>query len=157
MQKPEFKLIWEKSLSQGNTILVKPALEGSRTVLNFTISVYASSCHSFFSLFHSLIFFSVYVLHPILPWGCQWIERESKEARTRQKNRLLHTRLYTEIAKSRGESQSPGFYHFCVRQFMQFSLFQSHTLFFYFSIYFLAFHLGVVVIKKRTQRSQNEV
>ena len=50
---------------------------------------------------------------------------------------------------NRGESTSPGFYHFCVRQFMQFSLYWQYSLFFSFSVYFLDSHSDFVMPIKR--------
>ena len=50
----------------------------------------------------------------------------------------------------------PDFYHFCVRQFMLFSPFWSHSLF--HSLLFLAFHLnlGMPLHRKRKQRGEDE-
>ena len=45
---------------------------------------------------------------------------------------------------SRGESNSPGFYIFCKRQFMKFYLFCFYSLLFSFSINFLASHTSLV-------------
>ena len=56
------------------------------------------------------------------------------------------------------ESNSPRFYHFCVRQFMQLSLFLTHSGFFAFSFYILASPImdGMLTNGKRTQRSEKE-
>ena len=47
-------------------------------------------------------FFWIYSIswHPILPYGCQLIERQSEWARMTQKTRLLHELPYTNIEKS---------------------------------------------------------
>ena len=49
-------------------------------------------------------------------------------------------------------------YHFCVRQFMQFSLLRPYSLFFSSCIYFFAFHsvLGMSINMQRNQKSENE-
>ena len=54
-------------------------------------------------------------------------------------------------------SNSPRFYHFCVRQFMPFFLIWFYSLFFSFSVYILAFYpvLGMQINRKRKQRSEN--
>ena len=49
-------------------------------------------------------------------------------------------------------------YHFCRRQFMQFSLLRPYSLFFSSCIYFFAFHsvLGMSINMQRNQMSENE-
>ena len=53
-----------------------------------------------------------------------------------------------------GESNSPRFYHFCVPQLMQFSLFQSHSRFFSFYIYLVAFYPSLGEAKKSRKRKE---
>ena len=50
-------------------------------------------------------------------------------AMDRKRSTLERQVLYGAFS---GESNSPRFYHFCVRQFMPFSLFPSHSLLFSF-------------------------
>ena len=63
-----------------------------------------------------------------------------------------------DIVGTWGESNSPRFYNFCVRQFMPLSLFRSHSLFFSFPNFFLAFHPALRMPKnrKRKQKTKNE-
>ena len=102
----------------------------SQIVPDFTISVYTVAVHviisfsaSFSPLGHASL--SIYY-HSQGRMGCHGINRKRREERerTRPKNRYLHELLHTENVKSvtirlaSGESNSPGSYHFCVRQFM---------------------------------------
>ena len=63
-----------------------------------------------------------------------------------------------DIVGTWGESNSPRFYNFCVQQFMPLSLFRSHSLFFSFPNFFLAFHPALRMPKnrKRKQKTKNE-
>ena len=78
-------LAWNKynSLVTGrkNTKLVWNRSALSLKITDFTISMYGSSCNSL-SLFCLILasFISTYISwYPILPWGCQLIQRESKK------------------------------------------------------------------------------
>ena len=61
--------------------------------------------------------------------------------------------------RTRGESNSHRLYNFCVWQFMQFSLFWPHSLFFLFTVYVLACcpALGMQLNRNRQNRSEIEV
>ena len=106
------------------------ASEASLRVANFTISVLSSSFN--YHLFgiiiaHLICVLFLFIIIPKEGWDARkYIEKEEKRERerTRPKNRYLHELLHTENVKSvtirlaSGESNSPGSYHFCVRQFM---------------------------------------
>ena len=58
----------------------------------------------FLNLFwsHSPFFLSPSISwHPILPWGCQYIEKESKEVKLKQKKICLHELPHMEVVEYR--------------------------------------------------------
>ena len=55
-----------------------------------------------------------------------------------------------------GESNSPRFYHFCVRQFMEAARFGHHSLLFAFFVYFLAFFPALGMQLKRNTHIKSE-
>ena len=55
-----------------------------------------------------------------------------------------------------GESNSPRFSNFWVRQFMQFYFFWSYSLFFFLSMYFWAFQPALGMQLNRKNRNKNE-
>ena len=85
------------------------------TVLDFTISVYGSSCKSYILVFGLSAFLSASShWHPILRLGeaYEYIERGSKGVRMRPKNKKLHVLPDTEVEKS-GTIRLASVVHMC--------------------------------------------